>query len=569
MATKTKKNKLLKNITKKNKPKQPILFMFLGGLPSDASLLRHYNLFFDKNHDKSSLYIVVHPKDIDTFEVNKLFHHKVHIVDKDHWIQTNWETRSLTDATLLMMQFSFLKFGDIFKKYVLLSPMCAPLYNYSILYNEFTKDNKSWIQCSSNKYVANYATDPLQFYTFSGGPFDINTITYQSQWMALDRQHVTLFFTLNNGKMVKTYQTVTSSEIQSSNKLFQSYLDAYKVKLLHPDIYFFISVLSKLIKDKKDVVNMMRILDQTQIFNIVKYKWITNFKKTAIKVDSDLFKIYTKAFFGINKKFKLSLKRFKTINPEHLKEIYYVFQIDEKKYIYKHGVPVLVDTNEPYIKIGHKKGIDINTNTTPLTYVDWSCISCSPSNFLRSYDLFLKEKSILFPPISTFLTMPTATAIDTIQQLEKDITSSTHAISTFSISNIPIKPTEHPFEYSSYKLQEIINICNLLHMMRKHMEINELYTKAYDQWTQILRAYKARENADGYTDVADPTSMVGSAIDSNVLNNALSSGALFIRKIQNHSLIDTYSEQLFNMKDYVPNLYNKMQYDRTIKFKLR
>ena len=77
---------------------------------------------------------------------------------------------SISDATLLMMQYAFLKYGDIFKKYVLLSPNCVPLYNFDIIYNEFNKDNKSWIQCTSDDYIGKYT--PIKYYngtTNNGG----------------------------------------------------------------------------------------------------------------------------------------------------------------------------------------------------------------------------------------------------------------------------------------------------------------------------------------------------------------------------------------------------------------
>ena len=118
--------------TRKNTPKKHILFMFLGGLPSEEHILEHYKLFFSKSKDTRSLRIVVHPMNLDTYELNKSFHTHIAVVDKDHWIKTQWGTRSLTDATLLMMQFAFLHFGDIFKKYILLSSTCAPLYNYTL-----------------------------------------------------------------------------------------------------------------------------------------------------------------------------------------------------------------------------------------------------------------------------------------------------------------------------------------------------------------------------------------------------------------------------------------------------
>ena len=258
-----------------------ILFMFLGGLSTDKHTILHYRKFFNrlkKSVHNNSLYIVVHPKNIDTFKIKEKFYKNISVVDKEHWIETKWATRSISDATLLMMQYAFLKYGDIFKKYVLLSPNCAPLYNFDIIYNEFNKDNKSWIQCTSDDYIGKYT--PIKYYKFNGGPFDINTITNQSQWMALDRKHLDLFFMNNNNKLIKTYTIINNNEIISSNKLFQSYLDAYKFQnyLYDSDNYFFISVISQIIKSKTDLINNIR----TDI-PIKNDKWIR--KKIEIKND--------------------------------------------------------------------------------------------------------------------------------------------------------------------------------------------------------------------------------------------------------------------------------------------
>ena len=222
-----------------------ILFMYLGGLSTDKHTILHYQKFFNrlkKSVHNNSLYIVIHPKNINTFKIKEKFYKNISVVDKEHWIETKWGTRSISDATLLMMQYAFLKYGDIFKKYVLLSPNCVPLYNFDIIYNEFNEDNKSWIQCTSDDYIGKHT--PTKYYKFNGGPFDINTITLQSQWMALDRKHLDLFFMNNNNKLIKTYTTVNNNEIISSNKLFQSYLNSYKLDNYNydSDNSFFISV---------------------------------------------------------------------------------------------------------------------------------------------------------------------------------------------------------------------------------------------------------------------------------------------------------------------------------------
>jgi hypothetical protein len=517
-----------------------ILFMFLGGLSTDKHTILHYQKFFNrlkKSYHNKSLYIVVHPKNIDTFKIKEKFYKNISVVDKEHWIETKWATRSISDATLLMMQYAFLKYGDIFKKYVLLSPNCAPLYNFDIIYNEFNEDNKSWIQSNSNAYMGKYT--PIKYYKFNGGPFDINTITNQSQWMALDRKHLDLFFMNNNNKLIKTYTIVNNNEIISSNKLFQSFLDAYKFQnyLYDSDNYFFISVISQIIKSKTDLINNIR----TDI-PIKNNKWIK--KKNNIKNEL----IYHKEH-----KYQYRLNR---INPDNVREIYYIYNINNKNYILKNGRFILTnDEKNPIIK-GKKKGININIITTPSTYVDWDNISLDPDNLLRNFNIFLEEKySIKFPDIMYFLQLKTQDAVIIIEQLEKKIKLSEYPITNFSIINNAMNPRHHPFEYYTYNIQEIINAYNLFVMMNRLIKIkDELYIYAKNKWKKIINNNNPIKLKNGYYDTKNKNTICGTRINSKILNNSLNSGALFIRKIKRDSHINEYSNELFNLKDYVMNL---------------
>ena len=517
-----------------------ILFMFLGGLSTDKHTILHYRKFFNrlkKSVYNNSLYIVIHPKNIDTFKIKEKFYKNISVVDKEHWIETKWGTRSLSDATLLMMQYAFLKYGDIFKKYVLLSPNCVPLYNFDIIYNEFNKDNKSWIQSNSNAYMGKYT--PIKYYKFNGGPFDINTITNQSQWMALDRKHLDLFFMNNNNKLIKTYTIINNNEIISSNKLFQSYLNAYKLDDYNydSDNYFFISVISQIIKSKTDLINNIR----TDI-PIKNDKWIK--KKNNIKNEL----IYHKEH-----KYQYRLNR---INPDNIREIYYIYNINNKNYILKNSKFILTNNKKNPIVKGKKKGININIITTPLTHVDWDNISLDPDNLLRNFNIFLEEKySIKFPDIMYFLQLKTQDAVIIIEQLEKNIKLSEYPITNFSIINNVMNPRHHPFEYYTYNIQEIINAYNLFVMMNRLIKIkDELYIYAKNKWKKIINNNNPFKLKDGYYDTKNKNTIFGTRINSKILNNSLNSGALFIRKLKRNSFIYEYSDELFNLKNYVINL---------------
>ena len=102
-----------------------------------------------------------------------------------------------------------------------------------------------------------------------------------------------------------------------------------------------------------------------------------------------------------------------------------------------------------------------------MTYVDWLNISLDPDNLLRNYNIFLERFSIKFPDIMNFLQLKTHKAICIIKQLEKDINLLKYPTIKFDIINNVMNPRNHPFEYSTYNIQEIINAYNLFVMMNR------------------------------------------------------------------------------------------------------
>jgi hypothetical protein len=110
-----------------------ILFMFLGGLPNETSeIAQHWKKIFECSNNRNKFYAVVHPMRLSNTTVTpfwqNLFSNNILIVDNDHHVGTKWATRSLVDATILMMQYARSNINNI-KKYVLLSSSCVPLLN--------------------------------------------------------------------------------------------------------------------------------------------------------------------------------------------------------------------------------------------------------------------------------------------------------------------------------------------------------------------------------------------------------------------------------------------------------
>ena len=185
--------------------KDNILFMFLGGLPNSE----HYNKFLSTRDD--SLHIVVHPMRL-PFEPTGVYKEmqdrgKLFVVDDTHHVKTSWATFSLVSATVFMMQYALVEKNLNIKKCVLLSGADMPLYNYNIIKTELLKDDKSMISFTNNNeggYARNFI---FKSYNYEGGIFDINSMNYVSQWMALDIKHIKYFFnTDNDNKIIKTYK---------------------------------------------------------------------------------------------------------------------------------------------------------------------------------------------------------------------------------------------------------------------------------------------------------------------------------------------------------------------------
>ncbi len=166
-------------------------------------------------------------------------------------------------------------------------------------------------------------------------------------------------------------------------------------------------------------------------------------------------------------------------------------------------------------------------------------MSLDPDNLLRNFNIFLQEKySIKFPDIMYFLQLKTQDAVIIIKQLEKDIILSKFPTIKFDIINNIIYPKDHPLEYSTYNIQEIINTYNLFVMINRVIKIkDEIYIYAKNQWKKIINNNNPIKLTDGYYDTKNKNKIFGTRINSKILNNSLNSGALFIRKLKRNSFI--------------------------------
>ena len=178
-------------------PNKKILLMFLGGSITAPNLIKHYTIMNEQFSKKDNFYIVIHPMSL-PYEVNeefkKIFNtNNIFIVDENHHLLTAWGTKSLSDATLMMMQYSHIQNSEnLFDKYILLSPNCCPIYTFDKIYDYLTLNDKSFINFSMGIH-----TNPSDVDIYSSPP----NIRSGSQWMILDKQHIEIFFPVSNCNM--------------------------------------------------------------------------------------------------------------------------------------------------------------------------------------------------------------------------------------------------------------------------------------------------------------------------------------------------------------------------------
>lgn len=184
---------------------QNILFMFLGDIPNNGDAFEHWKNMITKEPKEllEHIYIVVHPKEIDGkmdkyYYWKKTFGDRFMIVDTQHHIKTVWFTKSLSDATLLMIQYAHKK-GQ-YKKYILLSPTCCPIVSLNYVYQITTNVNKSWLAIFTLSFPNGKKPGIIKEY---GGLHNINELYGGSQWMILDRRHVDFFFIGYNDTYIK------------------------------------------------------------------------------------------------------------------------------------------------------------------------------------------------------------------------------------------------------------------------------------------------------------------------------------------------------------------------------
>jgi hypothetical protein len=510
--------------------KEPILFMFLEDIPLlNSRQDQHWEKFLTTIDD--SFYVVVHPKDITDVtknnilsipEYNNLYiNEKLHIVSSEYHVKTAWASFSLVSAVLLMMEYMLMKKGNIFKKYILISSQDYPLYNYKVLYNELVSDNKSWLYYNGENSNGGYAnTHFKKIYNFEGGIFNINDITYVSQWCAIDRNHIKFFFndeTLKSSS--RTYikknsiircKNVDTEIVESLNddiyqKYINSHIGTYKNFMTETDLEdlnktgfcinanetFFGAIIK--VNFKK---NMDKLLENIRYYNISKLEKYNKIKYIQYNPIEDLYNNYV---------FMNNLSRSKTTS--NLRTWYgsqFGFNLNDKKERYNFigdQIPIDISNNIMYRDQAHAdnpdyfyirdndiiktprntlKGLqreEYNDNsktgkrnvkerykdiyTISTTYTDWSIINPSPRNMFRN---IMNTKQFNPDNTTPYLNDNFIKAIEELSpdDLLTELLRNPCISKGGYISLFVTKPDNHPIEYELYLLQELINAYNII-----------------------------------------------------------------------------------------------------------
>ena len=589
-----------------------VLLMFLGGLPNEKSeIAKHWKKIFECSTHKKKFRVVVHPMKLGETTVTQFWRDlipNILIVDDNHHVGTKWATRSLVDATLLMMQFARSQIKNI-KKYVLLSSSCAPLFSLDDLYYAFNKDNKSWLLSFSEE---NGIRHQLKYaLKISGGLFDLYHSNFFSQWMALDKTHVDLFFIRdekptytiekdgNNKKIYcgQTNKIIVNTDIADSDKkkelkmLLQSFESPndkiYNYNdLLNPcsptDEHFFgMFIYYKLLKNQNenDYLEILKnnITVQTYTNAVQKLNYLKKFSNDLEKLfytdnvnifceiankngyNGNLFNvtdnvqhIFTPGNYSLNLIKKESIRYSTDVNLPGYNKVFLKRN--------NNGDINLQETRLDYEKNGFAPNVKANFYPVSSTYTNWDNWSPDPRNILRGLNL----QGIEFN-LNGFLTLKPIDALQVLKSI---------AIPN-SFGDLQIKlPMYHPLEYTEWSLRDSVNAYIIMGYLKDILLQPEnnwpqsAFKWAYDKNKHIICEHFGNYNEFTLNvsniqipfleclnqDVLDTFNFsevkIGNYIYPETITSAISSGALFIRKAADNCGISKYTDWICKSLSY-------------------
>jgi len=563
---------VMDNSIKKINIEKKILLIFLGGTTYENNLIQHWKNMNTTFLTKNNYYIVIHPMILENYTINEEFKNifnqdNIFIVNKNHHLKTAWSTRSLSDATLLTIQYAHTKLneGELYDKYILLSSSCCPLYNFDEIYKVLDLNNKSWLYGSpveeNNVTIEN---------TYLGSKENKSSLVF-SQWMILDKIHIKYFFSDNNYISVyKKDKNIKTCLFNFINKTIE--IESIKIideKLNHLNIFL-------------NKFNICNGSDERFFGNYIFNRLLIEANQNGISdnnlLDYILNNIENISLCSIKRNLKFFpkniLNNFECISNNNLLSITYIPPTP----VLKNNKYFSLNDNENYINNINVFFYDImlnNLNFNPInpillnmsTWCDWSCFSVDPRNVLRNFNIVELDINN-FLNSEEYLTSTNSKLYNLFEEQECD----DYFLERINLKDILFPLTSHPVEYSCWTFLNIINTFYIL------LYFNCSFYTSESRYTVLTRAelasnfvfllYKkiifnelnitieSEKKKDIYLQIEEKIKQnpsiiykkFGTPVTYSTIMSSISIGSLFIRKCYDSSLIETYTNELKQIK---------------------
>lgn len=196
-------------ITTNVNQRKPLLIVMIGNMPGSPESVEHWKKFIENAEQTAPglLHFSIHPMKLDMRDTIKskwdqYFRNPNNfmVCDSDHFVTTGWGNISLSFATLMAIQYA-LKLHNydlgFYRKVIFIQQGC-PLYRFDVLYDNLTRDNRSWFKPRDGHYPEFQYTQPYDFnFENDDDDFmmaDIGDWNWFSAIFSLDQNDLDIFF---------------------------------------------------------------------------------------------------------------------------------------------------------------------------------------------------------------------------------------------------------------------------------------------------------------------------------------------------------------------------------------
>ena len=560
-----------------------ISFMFLGGFPdltSDVGRAWKNWIFHAKTHHPSYLkkiMFVTHPMS-NSFKLSKGWKKILGSIvfyaltkEKEH-LQTAWATRSLVDATILMIRKSF-ELSKFVQKFILLDTTSCPLYNLKVIYTTVTRNRLNWLDSPLSNTCKDLRTNRYQHHSQPGLQCDDTSdssicfkdrdCSFWSQWLILDVKYIQDILQSNiikdeiaincpdSSAKVNRIVAKQTKNTKKSDKVMNATLGAFvdtfhqKPCVMSDELYFGMFLKKNLsISEFIKIIFVIRLSALTSNYSEIKAAHLTVRKMDAIANPL----IGSRTGGSIASVDAAFILRSNTNTYSYMK---YQNRGDLETY------PFFINAfrlNDRTVRGWY---------TVPSTYVDWRYSNPDPINIFRSFHY--KGYSI-----SDLIDQDPIELIT----LLKSWNAWNETFKSLHMGNVPW--WAHPMQYNSRSAKNFLNAYNMMEYFSK-MGTDEELQQFREMYKNILKTYLTSKEV-GFQTRSEPQERnfilifyidkefqfaafkkgtaadrqkLGCPITHNVLNEARMRGALFIRKCENGSYIHAFSTQLFGTNSYL------------------